>query len=208
MVPDRHGMWCVGIIFRQYDDGYKKSHRRSLTILRHFGFGKGIMESRINTEVEELVSLVGQLEGKAFLPDPLVAQCVINVIGSIVFGRRFSRGDSLRDDFLRDLYDYTNGIRKLFPINTLPVLRFVPGFRGRFLNQVVFFFFFLFGIVIRGQFFVAFQTGVISRGTRGNAVPIVKVFTNALWTELPTISIAASLPTKWSPVDRRSGAGK
>jgi len=101
------------------------------------------MESRINTEVEELVSLVGQLEGKSFLPDPLVAQCVMNVIGSIVFGRRPSRGDILRDDFLRDLYDFAKGLSKAFPINTLPLLRFVPGFRGHFLNQVVFFILFL-----------------------------------------------------------------
>ena len=121
---------------RQYDSAFKKSHHRSLTILRQFGFGKGIMETRINAEVEELVACVRELSGKSFYPDWPIARSVMNVIGSILFGRRFDRGDVRRDAFLQDVYTFVNTLWKVIPINMVPLLRFLPGFRGRLRRHV------------------------------------------------------------------------
>lgn len=126
-------MLFLGIIDRSFDADFKRSHHRSLTILRQFGFGQGIMETRINIEVEQLVSWIKELNGQAFFPDPLLAKCVMNVIASIVFGQRFARNDVTRDNFVSDVYKFVTDLKKVFPVNAAPFLRFVPGFRGNFL---------------------------------------------------------------------------
>jgi cytochrome P450 len=123
-----------GIIDRKYNAEFRRSHHRSLTILRQFGFGQGIMETRINMEVEELVSWIKEMKGQEFFPDPLLAKCVMNIIGSIIFGRRFSRDDAERDQFIADVYKFVHDLMKVFPINAFPLLRFIPGFRGNFLS--------------------------------------------------------------------------
>jgi len=94
------------------------------------------MEARINVEVEELVAWIRELGGNSFFPDQLLARSVMNVIGSIVFGRRFGRHDTQRDSFLEDLYTFTTSLWTIMPVNRFPLLRFVPGFRGPFCRQI------------------------------------------------------------------------
>jgi len=98
-------VYCAGIIDRHYDATFKHLHHLSLNILRKLGFGKGIMENRINREVELFVSKVTELNGKSFFPDPLLSISVMNVIGTILFGQNFrDSNEAQRDDFISDVY--------------------------------------------------------------------------------------------------------
>ena len=74
-----------------YNANYKTTRHISLSILKQFGFGKRIMESRIQVEVNELVIRAKILRGKPFNPDLLVMACVLNVIHSILFGTRLDQ---------------------------------------------------------------------------------------------------------------------
>ena len=95
----------TGIIDRHYDPTFKHLHHLSLTILKKLGFGKGIMENRINREVELFVSKVTEKNGKSFFPDPLLSVSVMNVIGTILFGQSFrDSNETQRDVFISDVY--------------------------------------------------------------------------------------------------------
>jgi hypothetical protein len=96
--------WSAGFLDRQYDATFKHIHHLSLNILKKFGFGKGIMETRINREVEQLVAKVTELNGESFFPDPVLTVSVMNVIGTILFGQRFHNLDQERDGFSSDIY--------------------------------------------------------------------------------------------------------
>ena len=56
----------VGIMFGYYDSMYKSHHQLCLSILKEFGFGQRVMETRILIEVEEMISKVKQMQGRPF----------------------------------------------------------------------------------------------------------------------------------------------
>ena len=77
----------AGIIDHKYDPDFKKYHQMSLKILKEFGFGQNrVTENRIRLEVEDLISFVESVDGKAFSPDVELTSSVLNVIASIIFG--------------------------------------------------------------------------------------------------------------------------
>ena len=107
---------------RQYDSTFKYFHHLSLGILKKLGFGRGIMENRINREVELFVSEVSALNGKPFFPDQLLSASVMNVIGTILFGQSFRKSESSRDVFISDTYRFGSDIFVLDGLNLKFVL--------------------------------------------------------------------------------------
>ena len=71
-----------------YNDEYKICHKTTLSILKEFGFGNRSMESRIQTEVADLIGRVRSQNGRSFDPNLMVMSSVLNVIHSILFGTR------------------------------------------------------------------------------------------------------------------------
>lgn len=123
-----------GIIDRQYGDAFRKYHQLSLTILREFGFGKGVMESRINAEVRELVGEVKELNGRPFNPQVLITSSVMNIISSILFGRRFDRFDPKLDELITYVNKFVTDSQGVVMVDVFPALRFLPMFRRRLKN--------------------------------------------------------------------------
>ena len=118
-----------------FDEHFKKFHRLSLSILKTFGFGQGIMESRIRLEVDDLLGRFGQRKGLAFNPDVDITSAVSNVICSIMFGRRWNLDDTAckeRVDLIRTL---VRQLEKPTTINFFPVVRFLPKYRQAIASQ-------------------------------------------------------------------------
>jgi len=81
-----------GIIFS--DGQYWTDHRRfTLKHLKDFGFGRAGLEGVIQGEAEELVSLLGQHQGEDFKMETVFGIPVINILWTIVAGKRFETND-------------------------------------------------------------------------------------------------------------------
>jgi cytochrome P450 len=122
-------MYLTGIIDKPYNSSFKKYHQLSLNILKNFGFGKRIMETRINVEVEELVAHVNRLNGEPFNPDALVTSSVMNVIASMLFGHRFNHADPVLDELVMTIDAFFQSVSKIVIVDLFPKLRFWPNLR-------------------------------------------------------------------------------
>jgi len=120
----------TGVIHSTYDNKFRHKHQLYLSILKQFGFGQRIMETRINSEVIELIKQARITGGKPFDPNDMLHMCVVNVITSIFLGRRFHFDDPL----LKELVDAIHEVFMRFvkEVTLFPFLRFIPPFRERF----------------------------------------------------------------------------
>ena len=125
---------CIGIADHHYDAEFRRQRNLSLSILKEFGFGKSIMEERIQTEVSVLLQQIRDIKSVAFCPDAVLMKRVLNVIASILFGRHMEDtavGElgKIASDFLR-----TNG--DFMIVELFPLLRFLPKMRRTFSTLV------------------------------------------------------------------------
>ncbi|ESO05007.1 hypothetical protein HELRODRAFT_78563 [Helobdella robusta] len=114
-----------GLVEHPYDEEFKIFHKAYLNIFKHFGVGHGLMESRINTEVEKLIERIKLKNGEPFNPLHDVTAAVSNVVSSICFGKRWDDGDPEHEEFLNISENFARG----YFINFFPILRFFPYFR-------------------------------------------------------------------------------
>jgi len=85
------------------------------------------METRILTEVEEMINKVREQQGRAFDMRQLTASCVANVIMNMLFGYRFDHSD---EAFQQMIYIVHYALsRWSFILDIFPLLRFLPYFR-------------------------------------------------------------------------------
>jgi len=117
----------AGIVFSHYDAAFSRRKKLCLAILKQFGFGQRVMESRIITEVDDMVNKVRETQGQPFDPTRLTTRCVANVVVSILFGRRFEHSDAAFQQLLSDIDDLTSNFSHA--LETFPALRFLPYFR-------------------------------------------------------------------------------
>ena len=116
----------VGIIRSHYDSAFKRLHQLSLSILKQFGFGRRVMETRILIEVEEMINKVRGNQGCPIDVRQLTTSCVVNVIMSMAFGHRFDHSNSSFQQLISDFHDaYTNFS---MAVELFPALRFIPYF--------------------------------------------------------------------------------
>jgi len=87
------------------------------------------METRINVEVTELIKQVRLIGGKPFDPNEMIHMCVVNVITSILLGKRYEYHDPKLRTLVRAIYDTIN--LAVAEVGLFPVLRFIPPFRKR-----------------------------------------------------------------------------
>lgn len=116
----------TGLMF--VDGDFSREQRRfTLRHLRDFGFGKTSIEPLIHEEIVDLVESI--LEQALSNPKNVVnfkgafAQSTLNVLWTLVGGRRFDRGDS-RLTYLLDITDFVNRSFKPFT-SSLPVPKFL-----------------------------------------------------------------------------------
>jgi len=127
---------CVGIIDHRYDAEFRRQRKLCLSILKEFGFGKDIMEERIQVEVSLLLQQIRDIKSAAFCPETLVTSGVLNVIVSILFGHRVDAESvcelsAVSHGFLQNLVD-------VVPVDMFPLLRFLPKLRRSFAVSAAF----------------------------------------------------------------------
>jgi len=123
------GHVCIGIVDHRYDTEFRRQRKLSLSILKDFGFGKDIMEERIQTEVSVLLEKIRDIKSAAFSPDSVVLPCALNVVVSIMFGRRME--DRAIGDFSKVSYKFMHSVIEIVAADVLPVLGFLPQMRRR-----------------------------------------------------------------------------
>jgi len=120
---------CVGIVFAHYDSAFKAHRQLCLSILKRLGFGqRSVMETRILTEVEEMINKAREKQGRPFDVRQLTTSCVANVIMSMLFGRRFDLCDSTFQQLISDVNVQFKNFSSVLEI--FPILRFLPYFKN------------------------------------------------------------------------------
>ncbi|XP_075058504.1 cytochrome P450 2J5-like isoform X2 [Mixophyes fleayi] len=79
-----------------------RQHRRlGQVAFRNLGLGKRNMEERIQEEAQSLLDLFSTKEGAPMDPSDCIMHSVSNVISSLVFGKRFLKGDKVFQELHR-----------------------------------------------------------------------------------------------------------
>lgn len=120
----------IGIVFRNFDAEFKRYHKLVLSIMKDFGFGsRNQLETRILTEVSELIRYFRKENGEAFDPKELVVLSSSNVPINIMFGRR----RDYKDGMTEAVYQMKRFAEALDPaVDLFPILRFFPPHSHRF----------------------------------------------------------------------------
>jgi len=122
--------WVIGIAHHRYDAKFCQQRKLSLSILKEFGFGKDIMEERIQAEVSVLLQQLRDVKAVAFYPDAVLMSCVLNVITSILFGHRMDDKAVANLGSVTGNFVYNEG--HLIPVDMFPLLRLLPKMRRIF----------------------------------------------------------------------------
>jgi long-chain fatty acid omega-monooxygenase len=105
---------------------FRRQHQLILSILKEFGFGKDIMETRISKEVSYLVQRVRSKNGEPIWPDVIVTSSVLNVIVSIVVGHRLD--DAATEDLINIIHNFILDSSVAFDTDLFPILRYIPSY--------------------------------------------------------------------------------
>lgn len=94
--------------------------------LRRAGYGRQAMEEQIQFELNELLEVIDDHEGKAIWPSEILPSSVLNVLWTFTAGKKISRGD----ERLKRLLELMKRRSKAFDmsggwLNIMPFLRFI-----------------------------------------------------------------------------------
>lgn len=132
--------YCRYGILNAAGDQWKDQRRFSLQTLRNFGFGRKVMEQKIETEASKLVALVyeqlGTAEQKTLDFKPLLDACISNIISSVAFGRSYSPKDPQFVRLKRGLDEFMTEFAQTsaMMLNCFPFLRFIPIINRQIVN--------------------------------------------------------------------------
>jgi len=114
-------------MFSHYDSTFKSNHKLSLSILKQFGFGQRVMETRILMEVEEMIKKVREKQGRPMNVRQLMTLCMGNVMMSMLFSHRFDHSDPAFKQLVSDNHD--GGTNFSMALELFPALRILPYFK-------------------------------------------------------------------------------
>jgi cytochrome P450 len=114
-----------------YAADFKKYHQLTLSILKQFGFGKlgGVMEARIQGEVTGMIADLKASHSQPIDPVKIVDCNVMNVIATILFGKRYEKNDPQVQGFLDHNCQLIRSAAKTMPLASIPILRYLPYYR-------------------------------------------------------------------------------
>ena len=119
----------VGILFGHYGSAFKAHQQLCLSILKQFGFGQRVMETRILMEVEEMINKLREEQGRPFDVKQLTTSCVANIIMNMLFGHRFDHSDPAFQQLISDQNEIIATVSMV--IDIFPILRFIPYFKKK-----------------------------------------------------------------------------
>lgn len=119
-----------GVIFKYYDESFRKYQKLTISILKGFGFGvKDVSERLILDDVAELLEEIRRKDCKSFDIKEMLTTSVSNTVLGLLFGKRFLRAGSEHKDLLKNLDKHTNNIEPAFDF--APLVRFIPMYRKK-----------------------------------------------------------------------------
>ena len=127
---------CLGIGSHRYDAEFRRQHKLTLSILKEFGFGRDIMEERIQAEVSVLLQKIRDVKSVAFCPHSAVTSCILNVIASILFGRHME--DKAVGELGKAIHGLLRSIVDIVAVDFWPVLRFLPQMHRAIITSIAF----------------------------------------------------------------------
>jgi len=110
----------------------------SLSILKQFGFGQNIIETRILLEVSNLINNIRAMKGETFDAKEKVLLSVQSIISRIVFGQPVDPTDKVDSRLMLLILKSPDLFINLLPLDILPPLRFLPKFRKCLNDATVF----------------------------------------------------------------------
>jgi len=120
---------CLGVASGNYTTEFKNNQQLCISILREFGLGKRVMETRILMEAEEMIKGIQEKQGRPFDVEPLIMSTIGNVTLAIAFGRRC---DHSEPDFQQLITDTTELISKIpVELEMFPLLRSFPNYKRK-----------------------------------------------------------------------------
>ncbi|KAM5145606.1 uncharacterized protein ACMZJ9_012965 [Mantella aurantiaca] len=128
----------VGVGFSN-GDTWRSLRRFTLSTLKNFGMGKRSIEERIQEEAGYLVAELKCYKGKSIDPTRILAQCVSNVICSIVFGDRFEYDDKDYSSLLRILNTFSSNMSSTYgqlQVLIPGIMKYIPGPHKRINQQM------------------------------------------------------------------------
>ena len=105
-----------------------------MSIVKKFGFGQRVMEAGILKEVEEMIGVVREKQGRPFDVRELITSCVANVIMNMVYGDRFEHSDPEFQQLIRNLNVLVSQFA--FGIVLFPMLRYLPSYKRNLAQHV------------------------------------------------------------------------
>src|SRR6218665_1678565 len=111
----------VGFLDHPYDSDFRRYHQQALNILKKLGFGKEIMETRIQVEVEDLLVSIRKLNGSAICADQLLTRSVSNVIVSIMLGERYDHSSPVLVQLIEKTHEFVRLCPARLAVDILPV---------------------------------------------------------------------------------------
>ena len=118
-----------GILRAAYNAKFRRYHTLTLSILKRFGFGNTMIENRIQREVEALIKIFESFNGVEMYPSEEIMHCGMNVIVSIMFGKRLDTLDSKAQGFIHQVKDSFKMFALTARLNFFPWLRYFPRYR-------------------------------------------------------------------------------
>lgn len=108
-------------------NGWKERRRFTLHHLKNFGFGKRSMEAVIMEEVNQLLAHLRTMDSQKYTIDNIIFFSLLNIIWTIVGGKRFTYGDEYMKEFIEALDSIFEGLAPTNLCNFLLWLRHIPG---------------------------------------------------------------------------------
>ncbi|XP_071093054.1 cytochrome P450 2J4-like [Haliotis cracherodii] len=123
-------MWWVSQIkagiFMSSGQAWKDLRRFSLQTMRDFGMGKSSVEDKVKDEVNAILTILSESDGKRFHFHDFMDVATGNIICSLIFGERYDYHDEKFHELMRLLNDVVKSPGSLNPYYAIPLLRMLP----------------------------------------------------------------------------------
>ena len=107
---------------------WREQRRFAVSTLRDLGMGKSWLEDSIIAEVEELCEKLKNYKGKPVNPKSMLGHAVANVIGAMVFGKRFEENDKTFNNAVAMITENIQIVgRDAQLLQTFPFFKYIPG---------------------------------------------------------------------------------
>ncbi|KAL3870423.1 hypothetical protein ACJMK2_038491 [Sinanodonta woodiana] len=126
-----------GVIFGKYGPTFIRLRKTMYNGLKMYGVGVQQFESMAHKELDKLVQIISDLEGKDFDPKPLLSRSLASLIGILLTGSMVDESDT---DLI---WKYNNNFNDTFEMSRevmlymFPFLRFMPVEMGRTYRRTV-----------------------------------------------------------------------